>query len=155
MKTLVLSIPPKPVLPCCCLRLTCGQHRELILRYGGIFLDEFSDRGPKDLECARILRYICSTDEGSCLKLMVAGYALESHHLRNILGDHHMVTVTGRKYTMQRCQIDSSGDKDSACDSFTPSTGGLDSSWRPSWKCYGVSSRLEGDVQSAERSHGS
>ncbi len=113
MEILVLSNPPKPVLPCCGLRLTCGQHRELILRYGGIFLDEFSDRGPKDQECARILRYICNTDEGSCLKLVVAGYALESHHLRNILGDHHMVTVTGRKYTMQRCQIDSSGDKDS------------------------------------------
>ncbi len=47
------------------------------------------------------------------MKLVVAGYALEPHLLQNILGDHHMVTVTGRKYTLERCQIDSSGDRDS------------------------------------------
>ena len=82
-------------------------------RYGGIFLDEFSDLGPKDVECARILRFVCGSTEAPWLKLVVAGYALESEYLHSILGDHHLLTVTGRKYTLERCQIDSSGDADS------------------------------------------
>ena len=83
-------------------------------RYGGgIFLDEFSDLGPKAEECARILRYVCGGDEAPWMKLVVAGYALEPQHLQSILGNHHMLTVTGRKYTLERCHIDSSGDGDS------------------------------------------
>ena len=74
-------------------------------RYGGIFLDEFSDLGPKDVECARILRFVCGSTEAPWLKLVVAGYALESEYLHSILGDHHLLTVTGRKYTLERCQI--------------------------------------------------
>jgi ATP-dependent helicase HrpB len=76
-----------------------------VYRYGGIFLDEFSDLGPKDVECARILRFVCGSTDGSWLKLVVAGYALESQYLQSILGDHHLLTVTGRKYTLERCQI--------------------------------------------------
>ena len=82
-------------------------------RYGGIFLDEFSDLGPKDEECARILRHVCGGVKAPWMKLVVAGYALESQYLQSILGDHHLLTVTGRKYTLERCQIDSSGNGDS------------------------------------------
>ena len=89
------------------------------------------------------------------MKLVVAGYALESQYLQSILGDHHLLTVTGWKYTLERCQIDSSGDEYSASDSYTTNNSGLEAFWRPSWKCYGVSSRMEGDVQSAARPHGS
>ena len=112
MKTIFVSIPQKPLSRFCYLRLTSG-NQHIVHRYGGIFLDEFSDLGPKAEECARILRYVCSSDEAPWMKLVVAGYALDPQHLQSILGNHHMLTVTGRKYTLERCQIDSSGDGDS------------------------------------------
>ena len=112
MKTIFVSIPQKPVIHFCYLRLTSGNQL-IANRYGGIFLDEFSDLGPKAEECTRILRYVCGSVEAPCMKLVVTGYALEPQHLQSILGDHDMVTVTGRKYTLEHCQIDSSGDKDS------------------------------------------
>ena len=92
--------------------MTSG-NQHIVYRYSGIFLDEFSDLGPKDEECARILRHVCGGVKAPWMKLVVAGYALESEYLQSILGDHHLLTVTGRKYTLERCQIDSSGDGDS------------------------------------------
>ena len=94
------------------LRLTSG-NQHIVHRYGGIFLDEFSDLGPKAEECARILRYVCGGVEAPWMKLVVTGYALEPQHLQSILGDHDLMSVTGRKYILEHCQIDSSGDKDS------------------------------------------
>ena len=46
------------------------------------------------------------------LRLVVAGYSLRSEHLQSIVGKHHLVTVSGRKYTLERCQITSTGNKD-------------------------------------------
>ena len=91
------------------LRLT-SSNQGPIDRYGGIFLDEFSDLGPKAEECARILRFRVSRHPE--LRLVVAGYSLRSEHLQAIVGNHHLVTVSGRKYTLERCQIVSSGDKE-------------------------------------------
>ena len=77
-------------------------------RYGGFFLDEFSDLSPKDEECARILRFLVT--QKAELRLVVAGYSLRSEQLQSILGGHELLTVTGRKYTLERCQISVSGD---------------------------------------------
>ena len=91
------------------LRLT-GSDQRPIHRYGGFFLDEFSDLGPKEEECARILRFLVTKDAE--LRLVVAGYSLRSEHLQSILGSHDLLTATGRRYTLERCQITSPGDKD-------------------------------------------
>ena len=75
------------------LRLTAGGH--VIHRYGGYFLDEFSDLTPTEEECATILRHLVTQD--SELRLVVAGYSLRSEQLQSLLGDHKLFTVTGRR----------------------------------------------------------
>ena len=50
--------------------LTGSQSRTLVLRYGGIFLDEFSDLDPKEEECARILHFFSMHGEAPWMKLV-------------------------------------------------------------------------------------
>ena len=88
------------------LRLTAGGH--VIHRYGGYFLDEFSDLNPKEEECARILRHLVTQD--SDLRLVVAGYSLRSEQLQSLIGDHKLITVTGRRYSLEQCRISVPGD---------------------------------------------
>ena len=76
-------------------------------------MDEFSDLNSKEKECAQILRLICGSDKASWMKMMVAGYSLNSQELQSILGEHHLLSVTGRQHTLERCQITSSGDIES------------------------------------------
>ena len=83
----------------------------ILYRYDGYFLDEFSDLNPMEEECANILRYMVKRNEE--LRLVVAGYSLQSEQLQSLLGDHELITVTGRRYTLEQCRISLAGDTSS------------------------------------------
>ena len=80
----------------------------MIHNYDGYFLDEFSDLNPMEEECAYILRYMVTQDAE--LRLVVAGYSLRSEQLQSLIGDHKLITVTGRRYSLEQCRISLPGD---------------------------------------------
>ena len=80
----------------------------MIHRYGGYFLDEFSDLNPMEEECANILRHSMTQDAD--LRMVVAGYSLRSDQLQSLIGDHKLITVTGRRYSLEQCRISLPGD---------------------------------------------
>ena len=79
-----------------------NQEEHLIRRYGGVFFDEFSDLNPKEKECAQILRHICGCEATSWMKIIVAGYALTTQDLLSTVGEHRLVSVTGRQHTLEQ-----------------------------------------------------
>jgi hypothetical protein len=88
------------------LRLTGGGR--MIHNYDGYFLDEFSDLNPMEEECAYILRHMVTQD--AARRLVVAGYSLRSEQLQSLIGDHKLITVTGRRYPLEQCRISVPGD---------------------------------------------
>jgi hypothetical protein len=78
----------------------------LLSRYAAVFLDEFADLSPKMVEASRLVgRLVHDRRLWKDVRLVVAGYAINTEYVGKILGEHQLVVCTGRKHTMERCVV--------------------------------------------------
>ena len=73
-----------------------------IHRYVGILLDEFADLQPKQEQMAALLQILLWSET----RLVVTSASLQENDVTRFFGeDHAFVSVTSRKFTMQRCVV--------------------------------------------------